>query len=82
MKVGAFRPTVVLEHVDHLISELTCTPSGISVVFGSTDSARHAKGSWDMDEYVVITSHAGCNDDGQRVPYMYVHEDLPGSSSY
>ena len=29
-----------------------------------------ARDAWTTPEFVVVTSHSGCNDDGERVPYL------------
>lgn len=64
-------PFLVLEEIEHHIVDVTCGASDIQLSFtdkGSFDMAvevcSHLVGSY------VITSHAGCNDDGARVPFL------------
>ena len=72
LHVGTKKPTVVLEHVEHMISEISCSPAGIFLNFSSESAAVNAAKSWTMSEFVVVTSSPSCNNDGERVPYMYV----------
>ena len=63
-------PTIMLEHMSDVVSGVACTLSGIQLQFASSNYAKMARNSWNMPEFVMITSNEGCNKNGQRLPYM------------
>lgn len=64
-------PTVNLEDIELHIADITCSNSNIAVEFRDYQTLEIAKKSWDVaPEFFVITSHAGCNNDGERAPYL------------
>jgi hypothetical protein len=60
-------PTVVLEEVEHHIDEITCFDSSIHLRFAGQEALELAYNELSaIDEFFVITSHEGCNNDGER----------------
>lgn len=60
-------PTIVLEEIEHHIDEISCFESSIQLSFTELQNMKLAyKELTDVEEFFVITSHGGCNDDGVR----------------
>ena len=59
----------MLEEMEDLLHRVTCSSSGIKLGFSSSQYAKRAQESWDMPEFIVITSNYGCNKNGERLPY-------------
>lgn len=70
VRMSARLPTVVLEDVDDHFNDIVCAHSSIHLHFATKESMtltyEELKG---MDEFFVVTSHEGCNNDGEREPY-------------
>jgi hypothetical protein len=66
-------PTINLEDIELYIADIQCSGSSISVEFRDYQTLNVAKKSWEnIPEFFVITSHAGCNPNGERAPHLYV----------
>jgi hypothetical protein len=64
------RPALALEDLEDLLSSVQCSSQGISLTFASGSLAKRARQAWSAPEFIVFTSHKGCNNDGERIPYM------------
>ena len=64
-------PTINLEDIELHIADIQCSPSTIAVEFRDHETLNVAKKSWDtIPEFFAVSSHAGCNKDGERAPYL------------
>lgn len=73
LNIETKQPAVVLEHFESVLNGVTCSPAGIYIAFNSEPQAGKVRNSWNGHEFIVITSHIGCNNDGERVPYLLVY---------
>ena len=68
--MSARLPTVVLEEIEHHFDEIMCLNSFIYLYFSTFETAELAFAKFStMEEFFVITSHQGCNNDGEREAY-------------
>ncbi|KAF7924019.1 hypothetical protein EAE99_006680 [Botrytis elliptica] len=64
-------PTITLEDIELNIKNILCSKSTIIVEFPSANLLAEAEKEWkDLSEFLVISSHAGCNDQNARTPYL------------
>ena len=64
-------PAVVLEDIENHIEQVECYGSTLKLYFGSEQYLREAHEMFkNVGNFLVITSHDGCNEDGEREPYM------------
>jgi len=40
------------------------------MTFVSSRYVARARNAWNLPEFIIVTSHEGCNADGRRVPYL------------
>lgn len=60
-----------LEDIEHHLEQIECSPSNIDLHFARRDTFSRAKDVYsDLVGGHVIASHLGCNDAGERVPYL------------
>ena len=72
VQMSAKLPTVVLEEVEHHLDDIFCTDSSIQLHFGNQQSLALAYEELSAtDDFFVVTSHQGCNSDGERRPHRY-----------
>lgn len=65
-------PTINLEDIELHIADIQCYGSSIAVEFRDFQTLNLAEKSWDgIPEFFIITSHPGCNKDGERAPHLY-----------
>jgi hypothetical protein len=65
-------PTVLLEEVEHHIDEIACFDSSIHLYFAGKEALELAYDELGaINEFFVITSHEGCNNDGERESHRY-----------
>ena len=70
-------PTINLEDIELYVADIQCYSSSIAVEFRDHQTLRLAEKRWDnIPEFFIITSHPGCNKDGERAPHLYTF--LPG----
>ncbi len=70
-------PTLDLESIEIHLENIQCSDSAILIEFADDLLLREAKEEWDsLSEFTVITSHPGCNGDGERAPYVSVFSNL------
>ena len=65
-------PSLLLEDVEHMIKEIHCELDSMQLSFGSSAHMtmfRDALGA--HEEFMIVTSHASCNDEHSRRPYLY-----------
>jgi hypothetical protein len=68
------KPTLLLEDIEHHIKAIDCFESRVDLYFSSSKALNHAyKEFKTVDSFLLITSHEGCNEDGQRDPYLSVY---------
>ncbi|KAL7911957.1 hypothetical protein GGI35DRAFT_492031 [Trichoderma velutinum] len=70
LKATFVRPTVVLDHSNHL-REVKCSHSSIRVCFTSPQAYRVAQGSWHLDDFNLATYHIGCGDEDSGTRSFY-----------
>lgn len=64
-------PTLALEDFEMDVDEIQCDESMITVQFSSVHTLQESRTGWDsLEEFFIISSHPGCNDDGERLPYL------------
>jgi hypothetical protein len=60
-------PTIMLEEIEHHIDEITCFDTSIELSFAGLQNMELAYYELTaVNEFFVITSHEGCNNDGAR----------------
>jgi hypothetical protein len=65
-------PTVLLEEVEHHIDEIICFDSSIRLHFTDQETLELAYNELSaINEFFVVTSHEGCNNDGERESHRY-----------
>jgi hypothetical protein len=66
-------PALALEDIENHLDSIECLDSIIALEFVDEQVLKQARKAWDdFTEFIVISSHPGCNRDGERAPYMYV----------
>lgn len=64
-------PAVTLEDIELNVKNIVCSESTIILQFPSENLLLGAKKEWNnLSEFLVISSHAGCNDQNERAPYL------------
>jgi hypothetical protein len=64
-------PALALEEIESHLENIECYHSFIVLKFVNEVALRQAKGQWDsLSKFIVISSHPGCNGDGQRALYV------------
>jgi hypothetical protein len=64
-------PAVALEDIELNVKNIVCSDSAIIINFPSASLLAKAEREWEgLAEFLVISSHAGCNDEGARAPYL------------
>lgn len=64
-------PALLLEDIEHHIGMIDCFDSRVYLYFHSTAALEHAHQEFQSVEYfLLITSHEGCNEDGERDPHL------------
>ena len=80
----------MLEDIENHFNEIKCYDSAIRLYFSTIETLEHAHAELNrLDRFVLITSHDGCNKDGERDTHMLACEianspvdsllNLPGS---
>ncbi len=64
-------PAIVLEEIEEDIEQFQCSKSAITVQFKDQLSLEYGREAWaDLSEFLLVSSHPGCNEDGERAPYL------------
>ncbi|KAI0388747.1 hypothetical protein F5Y17DRAFT_180805 [Xylariaceae sp. FL0594] len=61
VKTKFSRPTIVLDHTDHLLS-ITCGDESINACF-TPEAFQYAQKTWAEHEFNLVTYHVGCGDE-------------------
>ena len=71
MGVDFKTPTLVLEDIEDHIDFVGCAASAILLHFSSEEALRDAHEEFKgVGSFLLVTSHDGCNEDGERDPHM------------
>lgn len=71
MKVKSKYPTLALEDIEPHVDDIQCSQSTLTLSFGTGQNLEEAKDAWSgVSQFLIITSHIGCNEDGERTPYL------------
>ncbi|EAW11621.1 putative GPI anchored protein [Aspergillus clavatus NRRL 1] len=63
-------PILSLEELDHHLEDVTCSESHIEMFFASIEQFQSTQQELERTtELIVVTSHRGCNSDGERSAY-------------
>jgi hypothetical protein len=64
-------PALALEDIESKLDDIECLDSTIVLRFADEQVLTQARRGWDgLSEFIVVSSHPGCNGDGERAPYM------------
>ena len=64
-------PAVVLEDIEDHVEQVECLGSKIYLYFNSEQVLRDVYEEFkSVGNFLVVTSHDGCNEDGERDPHM------------
>lgn len=64
-------PALMLEDVEHHIESVGCYSSEIHLHFRSAELLKRAHNEFARAKnFLVVTSHRGCNEDGERNPHV------------
>ena len=64
-------PTLMLEDVEHHLKSVGCYPSEIYLGFKSAEASKRTHNEVaSVDSFLLVTSHDGCNEDGERDPHV------------
>ena len=64
-------PALMLEDVEHHIESIACYSTEIHLRFRSAELLRRAHNELaSVDSFLLVTSHQGCNEDGERDPHV------------
>ena len=64
-------PALILEEIEEEIESIGCYASEIHLSFKSTKALKRIhKELKSVDSFLLVTSHEGCNEDGERNPHM------------
>ena len=64
-------PSLLVESLEHLLDEIYCEAGFVRLAFKSDqhmEGARKAIGA--HREFLLVTSHPGCNSEGSRLPWL------------
>ncbi len=64
-------PALMLEDVEHHIESIGCYSSEIHLYFTSVELLKRTHNEiTSVDSFLLVTSHYGCNEDGERNPHV------------
>ena len=64
-------PALMLEDVEHHIESVACYSSEIHLHFRSAELLGRAHNEFArVNSFLLVTSHRGCNEDGERNPHV------------
>lgn len=71
LRMAAIKPTLALEEIDDHLEEIRCSDNEIELRFANVKTFQLAYKELDsIEQFLLITSHEGCNHDGERVAYL------------
>lgn len=69
--VKSDKPILVLEDVENDLVDVWCSDNVLRLSFRTTERFEHLREETDhLQDFVVVTSHSGCNVDHERTPHM------------
>ncbi|KAI9772144.1 MAG: hypothetical protein M1839_002556 [Geoglossum umbratile] len=64
-------PVLALEDIEVHLDTVRCSKTTIEISFRSGHHHSKAKAAWEkLEKFLVVTSHLGCNYNGERSPYL------------
>ncbi len=64
-------PALLLEDIEHHTERIDCSDSKVYLYFNSAEALEHAHEEFKRaNSFLLITSHIGCNEDGERIPHL------------
>ncbi|KAH1518992.1 hypothetical protein KXX29_006872 [Aspergillus fumigatus] len=70
LDVKSKSPILALEELDDSVQDVICKESQVDILFGSIEQVRSVhRGLEQIDGFILVTSHSGCNPDGARSTY-------------
>lgn len=64
-------PALLLEDIEHHTERIDCFDSRVYLYFNSAEALEHAHEEFRRaNNFLLITSHLGCNKDGERNPHL------------
>ena len=64
-------PSLLLEDIEHMVDEVHCEAGSIELSLGSLAHIATLRDALSYhEEFIVVTSHASCNEEHSRVPYL------------
>jgi hypothetical protein len=64
-------PAVILEDIEISLNRIECSEAAISIGFTRRQAFDIARKTWNiLEKFLLITSHPGCNQNGERAPYL------------
>lgn len=80
VRVGSRKPILSLEDIEHFLEDVECRDGKMMLHFVDETAARDARaachGGHGGMGGLIITSHQGCNNDGERAVYKYARAIL------
>jgi hypothetical protein len=76
-------PALVLEDIEEDVEAIRCSESTIAIQFSEAWNLDAVRSSWDnLGAFIIVASHIGCNEDGERQPYLVscIHYNLSKST--
>ena len=70
--LSSWRPSLVLEEVDHLLDEVHCEENTFQMTVQQNFFDDICNALRSSPEILLVTSHESCNERGDRKPYMFV----------
>ncbi len=64
-------PALLLEDIEHHTERIDCSDSKVYLYFNRAEASEHAHEEFKRaNGFLLITSHVGCNEDGERNPHL------------
>ncbi|KAF2753798.1 hypothetical protein EJ05DRAFT_172005 [Pseudovirgaria hyperparasitica] len=74
VRFGSNLPIITFEEIEHHLEDVQCGSSHITVELRSREAQEALRGACDNEDGAyIITSHDGCNPDGERTAYQVKH---------
>jgi hypothetical protein len=73
VKLEGDRLILLLEEIDHLLYDVSCTAEFMLIKFREHNSYEHAKRACkDLPGGLIVASHASCSEDGAHSVFEYI----------
>lgn len=70
VSLRADKPTLILEHIHDLLTNITCTPESIMIQALPSAYPEIHRMLGQETEFYIMTSHETCNEQGSRLPHL------------